>query len=92
MSELTCKTCKHSFRRLAELPLWGSGVEWRCRKGFVKESVEQDPVRGPVKQEAHYQRCNVMRFRNNDACGLQGKLWEPKSKKYFFLAIKHSVR
>jgi hypothetical protein len=92
MSELTCKSCKHSFRKFGELPIWGSGAEWRCRKGFVEAEVEQDPVRGPVKKDAYYQRCMNMRFKSNEVCGLNGKLWEPKSKKYMFLAIKHSER
>lgn len=92
MSELTCKSCKHSFRRLSELPIWGSGSEWRCRKGFVESHVEQDPVRGSVKHNAYYSRCSVMRFRTNEVCGLTGKLWEPKNKKFLFLAIKHSDR
>jgi hypothetical protein len=93
MSELTCKSCKHAFRPLSSLPIWGSGAEWRCRKAFVPETVEQDVVRGPQKVQAHYQRCMTARGSYSDAvCGKNGKLWEPKSKKYFFLAIKHSER
>jgi hypothetical protein len=91
-SELLCKDCKHGFRKFYEFPIWGSGVEWRCKKGFVNAEIEQDPVRGAVKREAHYQRCSTMRFRTNEICGLSGKLWEPKNKKFFFLAIKHSQR
>jgi hypothetical protein len=29
-----------------------------------------------------------MRFKTNDVCGLEGKLWEPKSKKDLFKLIK----
>lgn len=92
MSELLCKDCKHSFRTLGSFPIWGSGIEWRCRKAFVPETVEHDPVTGPKKVASHYQRCSVTRFRTSEVCGAAGKLWEPKSKKHFFLAIKHSVR
>jgi hypothetical protein len=92
MSELTCKTCKHSFRKLSELPIWGSGVEWRCRQAWIEETVEQDPVTGPKKVGGHYARCSTVRFRTSDICGASGKLWAPKNKKHIFLAIKHSIR
>jgi hypothetical protein len=90
-SELLCKDCKHSFRSLSSFWYWGSGAEWRCRKAFVEETVEQDPVTGPKTVPAHYHRCSSARGDWRSAvCGKDGKLWEPKSKKHFFLAIKHS--
>lgn len=93
MNELLCKNCKHSFRTLASLPIWGSGVEWRCRKAWVEETVEEDLVRGPQKIPAHYARCTTARGSWRDAvCGAEGRLWTPKSKKFFFLSIKHSER
>ena len=93
MSELLCKQCKHSFRTLGSLPIWGSGAEYRCRKAFVPEKIEEDLIRGPQKVPAHYKRCMSARGSYSDAeCGPKGKLWEPKSKKFFFLAIKHSER
>jgi hypothetical protein len=90
--ELICKQCKHSFRTFSELPLWGSGSEWRCRQGFVEQNIETNPVRGLVKTPAYYQRCEIMRFSSSKICGRNGLLWEPKNKKYMFLAIKHSQR
>jgi hypothetical protein len=90
-SELLCKDCKHSFRSLSSFLIWGSGTEWRCHKAFVEKTVEHDPVTGPKTIDAHYQRCSSARGDWRSAvCGKDGKLWEPKSKKHFFLAIKHS--
>lgn len=91
--ELLCKNCKHAFRSVLSLPIWGSGVEWRCRKAWVEETTKPDPVKGPERVPAHYQRCMTARASYTDSvCGKEGRLWEPKSKKYFFLAIKHSER
>lgn len=91
MSELLCKDCKHSFRPLSNFPIWGSGTEWRCRRAFVENTVEHDPVTGPKTVAAHYQRCSAARGGWRSAvCGEQGKLWEPKNKKDLFLWIKNA--
>jgi hypothetical protein len=91
MSELLCKNCKHSFRSLSSFPIWGSGTEWRCRRAFVEDIVEHDPVTGPKTVAAHYQRCSAARGGWRSAvCGEQGKLWEPKNKKDLFLWIKNA--
>jgi hypothetical protein len=92
-NELLCKNCKHSFRSLSSILIWGSGVEWKCRKALVAETTEHDPVTGPKKIAEHYQRCSTARGDWKSAvCGVQARLWEPKNKKYFLLAIKHSDR
>ncbi len=94
-SELLCKNCKHSFREFSSIPYWGSGAEWRCRKAFVPETIEHDPVVGPKKESAYYKRCSLVRLHNaeyKNECGKEGTWWEPKSKKFFFLDIKHSDR
>ena len=86
-----CKDCKHSFRKLSTITYWGSGFEWLCKKAYVAESVEQDPVTGPKKIEAHYKRCASVRLHDStykDECGKQGIWWEPKDRKNFFLYLK----
>ena len=90
--ELLCKNCKHSFRTLWSLPIWGSGEEWKCRKAFVAEHYKNDPVKGPTRVAAHYRSCSSERMfsSKDEACGRQGKLWEPKTEKDMFMAIKHS--
>lgn len=95
MSELLCKDCKHSFRKWAEFPTWGTGVEWRCRRAFVPDAIEHDPVMGPKKISGHYSRCSSVRLHEADYkknCGKEGRWWEPKNKKLLFLQIKHSER
>lgn len=75
--------------------IWGSGVEWRCRKAYVPEHVEHDPVTGAKKVDAYYKRCNLVRLHDSDyskECGKDATWWEPKNKKYLFLSIKHSER
>lgn len=92
-SELLCKDCKHRFRQLSDFPVWGSGVEWRCRRAFVPASTEYDPVLGSKKNRAHYRRCSLVRLHDadyNKDCGKEGQWWEPKNKRFLFLQIKHS--
>ncbi len=93
MSELLCKNCKHAFRSLGSIFIWGSGVEWRCKQAYKPASTEFDPVLGPRKKEAYYERCATARGSwSNSVCGAEGRLWSPKSKKFLFLQIKHSER
>jgi hypothetical protein len=91
-SELFCKDCKHSFRSIWSLPVWGSGIEWRCRRAFVPEKVEVDLVKGSKTVPAHYQSCVTARSWSDSICGKEGRFWEPKTKKLLFLQIKHSER
>ncbi len=86
-----CKDCKHSFRKLSSITYWGSGHEWLCKKAYVSETVEHDPVTGPKKVEAHYKRCSSVRLHDSkykDECGKEGIWWEPKDNKNFFLYLK----
>lgn len=94
-NELLCKDCKHSFRQFRELNLWGTGHEWRCRKTYVPETIEHDPVLGPQKQAGYYRHCRFVRLHEHDyrkECGKEALYWEPKNKKFLFLEIKHSQR
>lgn len=94
-TELLCKDCKHRFRKFSDIGYWGSGAEWRCRKAFVPETVEHDPVMGPKKEPAHYKRCSLVRLHEasyRNECGKEGLWWEARSKKLLFLEIKHSER
>lgn len=94
-NELLCKNCKHSFREWSSFPYWGSSHEWLCRRAFVPEVIEQDPVIGPKTEKAHYKRCRLVRLHDADyskECGKQGLWWEAKNKKFLFLEIKHSER
>lgn len=94
-SELLCKNCKHSFRKLSNLTYWGSGHEWLCRKAFVPETTEINPVIGLETTPAYYKRCSLVRLHDheyNKECGKEAVWWEPKNKKFLFLAIKHSER
>ena len=91
MQEFLCKDCKHSFRKISEFPIWGSGSEYRCRKAFKEKSVEDNPVTGPKKKDAYFERCAMARGSWSDAvCGKEGKLWEPKNtRKHLLLWMKH---
>jgi hypothetical protein len=89
-SELLCKDCKHSFVPLVNW--FDSGkYKYRCRKAFVAEVTKIDPVIGAVKTKAKYECCSIARIESKQ-CGAEAKHWEPRSKKQFFLAIKHSER
>lgn len=89
MSEIVlCKDCRHSFRKWTDF--FGFYAPLRCRKVYFPESIQIDPVKGPAKQKAHYRTCSSERMfsRNDELCGKQGKLWEPKDKKNFFVFLK----
>jgi hypothetical protein len=89
MSEVVlCKDCKHSFRKWTDF--LGFYAPLRCRKSFTAESIEIDPVDGPTKKKAHYKTCSSERMFSNmhEECGKEGKLWEPKDKKNFFVYLK----
>lgn len=90
-SELLCKDCKHSFVTFANWLTFGGKYRYTCRKAFVPEKIEIDPVIGPIKTKAKYESCSIARIENK-VCGPSAKSWEPKGKKHFFLAIKHSER
>lgn len=86
---LLCKDCKHSFRPLSSIIIWGSGVEWRCREAFVPTVTEHDPVTGPRVVAGHYQRCSAARGEWKSAvCGADAKLWTPRHKRDLFKLIK----
>jgi len=96
MSEqVLCKDCKHSFRLLSEFPQWGGGYELRCRLDHRPEDIKLDPVIGPTKVKAYYERCSLARMSQftkdikPNHCGPEGKLWEPKHRRDLFKYIKH---
>lgn len=83
-----CKDCKHSFRSWKEI-LFGY-APLRCRKILRPAGVKIDPVAGTKKHKAFYETCNIERSwsSENYLCGKNGKLWEPKDKKNFFIYLK----
>lgn len=84
-----CTDCRHSFRRLSSLPIWGSGVEWLCRREWVEQKQEFDPVKGMRTVPGHYLKCMFARGNYRDSvCGREGKNWEPREKRNFFLYLK----
>jgi hypothetical protein len=95
-TELLCKDCKHSFRKLSDFPQWWTGSEWRCRLNYIENEVMENRVTGNVKVAPYYARCSASRLDWNIApgterCGKDGKWWEPKHKKHLFLLIKKEV-
>ena len=89
-----CKDCVHSFRKISEFPNWFTGHEWLCRKSYISEKIEHNPVIGPIKQKGYYERCHLARSEHlrslkEDGCGPEGYLWQPRNKKDLFKFIKH---
>ena len=93
MSEqVLCKDCKHSFKHLSEW-IYPESLALRCKLSFVEETIKDDPVTGPKKEPAYYERCSNARYewlRKKDNCGPTGKFWQPKDKKGLFKLIKHA--
>jgi hypothetical protein len=92
MEQVLCKDCKHSFKLWHEIIVPAS-ISLRCRKAFHPKAVKIDPVTGPVKEDAYYERCGLARgtafLSEPDKCGKDGKNWEPKNKRDLFKYIKH---
>ena len=92
-TELLCKDCKHSFVQLRD---WWTSSKYRysCRKAYKPEHVEFNPVIGQIKHPEKYEGCSMARMSkftkdiDENHCGPEGKLWEPKHKKHLFLLIK----
>jgi hypothetical protein len=88
---ILCNDCKHAFRPLGDwwIP---KNIALRCRLAFVPETIKEDLVTGPKKEEAHYQRCTMARHEwasDKSNCGKEGRFWAPKDKKDLFKHIKH---
>lgn len=62
-----------------------------CAKSFQDAKTVFDPVVGDIPVPARYESCGMSRIKS-DICGAEGKKWEPKSKKQFFIAIKNSEK
>jgi hypothetical protein len=90
-NELLCKDCKHGFVTVMSWLQYSGKYRYYCRKAFVPAETRVDPVTGPEKTKARYESCSIARIESKK-CGPEAKNWEPKSKKQFFLAIKHSER
>lgn len=90
-SELLCKDCKHSFITFWSWLQYSGKYRYYCRKSYEPAESKVDPVTGPYTTKPSYASCSIARIEHK-TCGPEAKLWEPKHKKHFFLAIKHSER
>jgi len=92
MEQVLCKDCKHSFKPWDEFFLPAS-IALRCRVAYHPNEIKIDPVTGPQKHKAYYDRCAVARgtaFASEpEKCGKDGKHWAPKNKRDLFKYIKH---
>lgn len=91
-TQVLCTECKHSFRSWSDIiSLTSKRYSMKCRKAYVEETTELDPVTGPKKVPARYEGCGMARVMSK-LCGEQGRFWEPKdTKKHFFTMIKHEA-
>jgi hypothetical protein len=63
----------------------------KCRKAYVEEKIEMDPVTGPKTIPARYDTCGMARVKSK-SCGEHGQFWEPKdTTKHFFTMINHEA-
>jgi hypothetical protein len=92
-TELLCKDCKHSFVPWTD---WWTSPSYRysCRKAYKPKHIEYNPVIGEIKHPEKYESCNSARMSkytkdvDENHCGPEGKLWQPKHKRHLFLLIK----
>ncbi len=84
-----CKDCKHSFQTFNDwISLAPKRYSMRCKKVYKEAVGDENYVTGPKINPAHYERCGIVRLPHS-ACGVEGKLWEPKNtKKHMFLWLK----
>jgi hypothetical protein len=94
-----CKDCKHKFLDKKDWilkPFFWFGAydvvryQLKCRRSFVEQKVEQNPVTGDKIKEAHYLSCDLSRskYYGEDFCGESAKFWEPEDPKKLFVWIK----
>lgn len=98
MSDYNCKDCKHSFIEKKDwilYPFFFFGAfdviehSLKCRKAFVEQEVEKNPVIGDKVKPAHYLSCGLARSEyRNEHCGKNAKYWQPRDPKKLFLWIK----
>ena len=88
MSEqVLCKDCRHSFTPWINWFLAPGKYRSNCRKSYKPAHEEFNPVTGMTPVAAKYDGCSAFRIRSVD-CGPEGKLWEPKDPKKFFVYLK----
>ena len=88
-SEYLCKDCKHSFVDLSMRVLslgFPDSIWYKCRKAFIPENVEFDPVKGNKKLKGKYLSCSMNR-KPFHACKPEAELWAPQHKKDLFKAL-----
>jgi hypothetical protein len=84
-----CKTCRHIERDWTHFPFsFGSPYAFKCGILFTKEETNFDPITGKTSiQKPKALSCISARSKYGD-CGVEGKLWEPKHKREFFVYLK----
>lgn len=85
--QVLCKDCRHSFIPWINWFLVPAHYRRNCRKSYQPAHEESSPVIGTVKVPAKYEGCTTFRIRSAD-CGPEGKYWEPKDPKKFFVYLK----
>jgi hypothetical protein len=90
---LLCKDCKHSFRATLGAYFLGS-YGYRCRLAWIPETVKENRVTGPTKEEAYYSRCEVERQSvglRNEHCGRDAVHWTPRRPRDLFKLMQKEV-
>lgn len=86
-----CKDCVHSFRTFSDMLTHGfnSSFAYKCRKNYKNYEERINLVVGVKPVAAHYESCTITRSDyNQNSCGSQGRWWEPKHKKHYFIWLK----
>lgn len=83
-----CKSCVHVRFNWANPFSIGSQYAWVCNKIMSEEEIEINPIDGKeIRKKPERKLCASARGKYGD-CGPEGKLWEPKKEKDFFIYLK----
>ncbi len=87
---LLCQDCVHSFRNWIEYLTISKKHSLKCRLAYREAEIKIDPVIGPQKIEAYYERCSFERITDSrrNTCGQSAQFWQPKHKSGLFKLIK----
>jgi hypothetical protein len=86
---VSCKKCRHIRRDWSHFPFsFGSPYAFKCNIIFSKEEKLFNPITGVnTIEKPKPLSCISARSKYGD-CGIEGRLWEPKHKRDFFVYLK----
>ena len=86
---ISCKSCRHIRFDWRQFPMtMFSPYAYRCDRIRTPTTIAIDPVFGKKVEEKSERKLCVSARSKYGECGAEAAMWEPKSKKNFFVYLK----